>query len=177
MGRHSLSSMECDDEEDPTDASRLPETPEEEEEGQAEREMPGTEEEEEEEEAVVSAEVEVQAAELALARVAPAPHPGESAVAGQPRSSEDEAGQRRVLEEALAVLERELRRSEARRERVERLLTLQQVGQTAPRECPAVSLQQDILSLRYEIAWKDERIEWLQTELARLQPAPTEEDD
>ncbi|KAK5983252.1 hypothetical protein GCK32_018846, partial [Trichostrongylus colubriformis] len=60
----------------------------------------------------------------------------------------------RLLENTVTMLERQLRRSDNRISELERLCELQ---------------QKDMESLRYEISWKDERIEYLQKTLAEME--------
>ncbi|XGW20460.1 hypothetical protein V3C99_003897 [Haemonchus contortus] len=60
----------------------------------------------------------------------------------------------RLLENTVTMLERQLRRSDNRIQELERLCELQ---------------QKDMESLRYEISWKDERIEYLQKTLAEME--------
>ncbi|KAK6730763.1 hypothetical protein RB195_007311 [Necator americanus] len=59
-----------------------------------------------------------------------------------------------LLENTVTMLERQLRRCDIRIQQLERLCELQ---------------QKDMESLRYEISWKDERIEYLQKTLAEME--------
>ncbi|CAJ0930417.1 unnamed protein product, partial [Mesorhabditis belari] len=72
----------------------------------------------------------------------------------QQLSSSVEGGGTNLFESSLVMLEKSLRKSDARNSQLERLVQLQ---------------QQDIESLRFEIEWKDERIAYLQAELMRLE--------